>query len=123
MKTTTVLLSDGKRISWFNVNCVHFVKTKTGYEFTIYWKYKASVKKETVETTMQDNEINQYFARFGLVLFEDYYVNLGKILIITEDQIFGPLEKTKSRMVFIDGYELIKTTEATRWSWWKNTYL
>ncbi len=122
MKSTTVLVGT-KRISWFNTNCLTFKKVKTGYEFTVYWKYKASVKKETFETTMQENEINKYFARFGLVAFHEWYINLDKILIITEDQIFGPVEKTKVRIVLVDGFEINKTIEATAWSWWKMSYL
>ncbi len=123
MKSTTVLLSDSKRVSWFNVNCVRFEKTPTGYEFTVYWKYKASVKQEIFETTMSESEINPYFARFGLVPFMDYYVNLGKILIVTEDQIFGPVEKTKVRMVLVDGHEILVTVESIKWSWWKQTFM
>ncbi len=122
MKSTTVLIGN-KRVSWFNVNCVQFQKTDLGHEFTVYWKYKASVKKETFDTPMQESEINKYFARFGLVLFHDWYINLAKILLVSEEQIFGPVEKTRARIVFDNGYELIKVIESTWWSWWKQTYM
>ncbi len=123
MKSTTVLLSDGKRVSWFNVNCTLAEKTKDGYQFTVFWKYKAAVKKEVLLSTMTVSEINKYFEKFGLVAFNDYYVNLSKILIVTEDQLYGPVEKTKIRMVFIDGYEILVTMESTKWSWWKQTFM
>ncbi len=123
MKSTTVLLADGKRVSWFNVSYVQFKKTQDGYQFTVFWKYKSSIKSETFNSTMQDNEINKYFARFGFVVLEDYYINLSKIMIVTENQIYGPLEKTKFQLIFIDGLTLNKTQESTKWSWWKSTYM
>jgi ribulose kinase len=81
MKTTTVLIED-TRVSWFNVNCVHVNKTDTGYMFTIFWKYKAAIKRENIFTTMKEPELPKYFARYGLVKFQEWFVNLGKIMIM-----------------------------------------
>ncbi len=122
MKSTTVLLED-KRVSWFNVNCVRVEQLPDGYNFIVYWKYKASVREELFKTSMKPNEINKYFERFGLVALDDYYVNLSKILITTENQIFGPVEKSRIHMIFDNGYEINKVMEATKWSWWKQTFM
>ncbi len=128
MKSTTVLLADGKRVSWFNVSHVLVEPTPDGvvggYTFTIHWKYKASVKTETFTTPMLSIELNKYFARFGIVPLEkDLFINLAEIMIVTEEQLFGPVEKTIMSMVFRDGYEIKRKLESTKWSWWKQQYL
>ncbi len=124
MKSTTVLLGDGKRVSWFNVSHVDVLPTPEGYEFTIKWKYKASVKTEVFKAPMKAHELNKYFARFGIIPFEeDLFINLAEIMIVKEEQIFGPVEKTEVSMIFRDGYEIKRKIESTKWSWWKQQYL
>ena len=129
-KSTTVLLADGKRVSWFNVNYLEVVQIldengiKSGFEFIVKWKYKASIKSETFFSPMVQNELNKYFARFGIVpLTETVYVNLAKISIVTEEQIYGPIEKTRVKMIFVDGYQFQEKIDSAKWSWWKQTYL
>jgi RNA recognition motif-containing protein len=121
MKTTTVLIDD-VRVSWFNVNCVHVKKVQDGYIFTIFWKYKAAVKEEKIFTSMNEPELPKYFAKYGLIKFQNWYVNLSKIMIIKENIIYGPQEKTRVNIIFSDGYNITKTLIARDWSWWKQTY-
>jgi hypothetical protein len=121
-KTTTVLIED-TRISWFNTNCVHINETDDGFMFTVFWKYKASIKRKNIFTTMKENELPKYFEKYGLVKFQDYFINLGKIMIIDEESIFGPKEKAQVSIVFSDGYSITKVVDATEWSWWKKTYI
>ncbi len=125
MKSTTTLLSSGKRVSWFNVSYLKYRKLpkEEGYEFTIHWKYKAAIKKEIVTSPMATQELNKYFAKFGIVPLKDgVMVNLDNIMIIDEEPVHGPLEKTRVRMVFVDGFEIKEVMVATQWAWWKQTY-
>ncbi len=95
-----------------------------GYQFSIYWKYKASIKEEVFISPMQDSELNKYFARFGIVpLVEDIYVNLASIMTIDEEPVHGPVEKTRVSIVFRDGFQFKKVMAATQWTWFKSTYV
>ncbi len=124
MKTTTVLLADGKRISWFNTTHVRIYPIEGGYEFRVYWKYKASIKEEIFTSPMKENELNKYFARFGIIpLTKNLYVNLAKITIVKEEQVYGPVEKTRVEMIFVDGFQFKELIEASQWSWWKQSYM
>ncbi len=126
MKSTTVLLGNGKRVSWFNTSYVTVkeLPDKEGYEFTVYWKYKAAIKKEVFTSPMKTQELNQYFYKFGIVpLKKGVFINLDKILIIDEEQVFGPVEKTRVRIVFTDGFEFKELLVSTDWSWWKQSYV
>jgi hypothetical protein len=123
MKTTTVQMNDGKRVSWFNTSYVKITEVDAGYELKIYWKYKASIKSETIETTMSSREMLKYFNRFGLVPLEDYYINLSRIMFIDEEVIYGAIEKSRVHMVFTDGLEITKIVKAQDWSWWKQSYM
>ncbi len=126
MKTTTVLLASGKRVSWFNISYVKVNKLpgKEGYRFSIFWKYKASIKEETFDSPMHDNEVNKYFARFGIVPFVDnIYINLASVLTIDEEPVHGPVEKTRVSIVFRDGFKIIKVLESTQWAWFKTSYV
>jgi hypothetical protein len=122
-KARTVLFSDGKRVNLFEVTHFRTKKLKLGYEFTIYWKYKASIKEEIIRTDHASFDPSKYFKQFGFAPFtENIYVNLAKIMIIEEEQVFGPVEKTKVRIVFSDGFQIIEKLESTRWSWWKSSF-
>ncbi len=124
MKTTTVLLASGKRVSWFNVSYVKAVLVGDEYEFTIYWKYKAQIRKEIFTSPMKENQLNKYFASFGLVpLVDNVFINLSKVLMIDEEAVHGPVEKTRIRMVFTDGFEMSHVMVATQWAWWKQSYV
>jgi hypothetical protein len=123
MRTKTVQLADGKRVNWFDVSYTLVTKIQDGYEFTIYWKYKAAIKSETLSTTMADNEVNKYFSKFGLVKWDQYYINLDKVMLINEETIHGAIEKSSVEMVFVDGLYLKRKVPAQEWSWWKQLYV
>lgn len=122
MKTTTVLIED-VRVSWFNVNCVHYQPADDGFMFTIFWKYKAAIKRENIFTPMKANELSKYFEKFGLVKYQDYYVNLSKIMLIKEDPVYGPQDKTRVQLIFNDGFNIMKVLPSEEWSWWKQSYV
>jgi len=123
-------MADKKRVSWFNVSYVENKKLNItddgidGYEFTIRWKYKAQIRKETFRSGMKHNEINKYFAGFGLVpFFDDIMINTSKVLFMTEEQVFGPIEKTRVHITFTDGLELNGLIVSTQFSGWKQSFL
>ena len=121
MKANTIMMTNGVRVNWRQVSYFTYTKTDDGFEFKVKWKYKASIRTETL-ILKKDFNLNSYFKQYKIVLFNDLWVNLTKIMIIEEEAIHGPEEKTKVRMVFVDGFELIQTMPADKWARWKTTY-
>lgn len=117
-------MSNGIRINWMNTSYFTVESENADeYTFSVKWKYKASIMTEEIVLKKQNLHLQNYFKQFGIAaLNKDTYVNLGRILTIQETQVHGPVDKTLVRIVFVDGFELIRKIESTQWVWWKSTY-
>ena len=120
-KARTVMTQSGLRINWKRVSYFSLEATKEHYIVGIRWKYKASLRTEYINLNIE-TDLYKYFKQHGLVKFEDIYVNLNKILLIEEKAVHGPNEKTRVRLLFEDGFEVIRIFKSTDWVWWKTTY-
>jgi len=124
MRAKTTLTADGKRINWSQVTHIDLKREGGVLIGRFKWKYKASIKTEEVALNLKDTEIAKYFKHYNFApLTNDLYINLDKIMLIEEEQKFGPIEKTRVRMLFLDGFEVFKNVESVRWSWWKTSFL
>ena len=124
MRAKTILTADGKRINWHQITHVDLQREGGVLIGKFKWKYKASIKVEEIALNLKDTEIGKYFKRYNFApLTTEIYINLDKIMLLEENQIFGPTEKTKVRILFLDGFELYKVIESVRWSWWKTSFL
>jgi hypothetical protein len=120
------LMADGKRVNWNNISIlkVGTLETADGVSLEFRWKYKASIKTEITTWTGKNLELVKHFRPFNIVeLLDNIFINLNRILFVEEKSIHGPTEKTSIRMVFEDGLEINETFLATKWAWWKTTFL
>lgn len=123
LRTRTSLTSSGTRVNWKNTSYFEIKEGDGVYIIGIKWKYKASIKTETVEINIE-TDLYKYFKQFGLVQINPtIFINLNNILTIDEEQIHGPVEKTRIRFVFWDGFEITIVLQSTTWVWWKTTYM
>jgi len=120
LRARTVMTFSGTRVNWRNVSYFE-IKDTDSNTIGIKWKFKASIRTEIVEIN-PETDYYKYFKQYGLVKFEDTFVNLYKILTIDEEPVHGPIEHTKVRIVFTDGFELTRTLRSADWVWWKTTY-
>ena len=124
MKVKMMVTADRKRINWSQITSVSLSREDGVLIGKIKWKYKASIKTEEFALNLKDHEIGPYFKRVNFApLTTNLYVNVEKIMMIEEDQIFGAVEKTKVRMLFLDGFEISEKMEPAQWSWWKTSFL
>ncbi len=127
-RVRTQLMSDGKRVNWPAISFFFIEEIQKeenqGYTFFIKWKYKASIK--TIETcwTGKEIRIDEHFRKINIVRFKDnIFINLERLQIVEERPIHGPLEKTEVIFYFEDGLRLVERLPATKWAWWKNTFM
>jgi len=124
MRVRTTLTADGKRINWLEVTHIKLNREGGVLIGKIQWKYKASIKEEEIALNLKDGQIAEYFKNFKFApLTNNIYVNLSKIMLIEEEPTFGPIDTTKVRIVFTDGYQFQENIESNRWSWWKSSFL
>lgn len=120
----TFMMSDGLRVSWSNVSFANINEVDNGYEIEFQWKYKVSIRHE--KTFLEKSpglNIRDFFKRYGLVLLiPGLYINLKKIMVIQEEVQHGPIDYTKLRIVFVDGYELNTKMTSESWSWWRSNH-
>jgi len=125
LRTRTLLVGD-TRVNWNNVSYFELgddaEQPDVYYSIGIKWKYKASIKTEYLKLS-KETDLYAYFKRFDTVKLGRYYINLSKIITLSEENIHGPTEKTRIRLVFTDGFELVETINTDVWVWWKTTYI
>ena len=121
-------MSDGKRINWRSISYFYAESIEgtgeQGVEFTIKWKFKASIKSIRTTWTGTNLGLTNHFRKLSIVeLKDDLYVNLDRVQIVEEEAVHGPVEKVRVTMFFEDGLSIFVIFEATKWAWWKTTYL
>ncbi len=124
MKARLSLLDD-KRVNWMNITHTRILKVNDGFELSIYWRYKASIKQEIFLQRSTDlGQLNTYFQKFGFApMTPDLFINLSKIMILTEEQMFGAVERTRVKITFEDGFQINEVMESSNWSWFKQSFL
>jgi hypothetical protein len=118
-------MSNGVRINWNNIGYLDMVDNSAddGYTFIVRWKYKASIRREEIKLKKPNVTLFNYFKQYNLIeLFNGTFVNLSRIMLIEEKAVHGPQEMTLVRMVFLDGFELIKKIPADKWQSWKSLH-
>ncbi len=124
LKARTILMSNGIRINWRNIAYLEIDSQDTdGFSCIVKWKYKASIRSEVIELKKPDTNLVNYFKQYSIVqLTSECYVNLSRIMTISEETIYGPQDITQVRIVFLDGFEVIKKIPSEKWQWWKTNY-
>jgi hypothetical protein len=129
IRARTAVTLNNKRVSWKNVSYFTFKEGKeqnnTNIDIDIYWKYKASIISERVVMRFENNALRQkFFKNYGLILLvDDTFVNLEHILLIEEEVIHGANVDIKVRIVFRDGFEIVRRVPETNWLSWKRFYI
>ena len=126
MRSPVSLLANGKRVNWNQVTHVRAQKSidGDGYELKIYWRYKAAIREEIFKhMASNDGQLNEYFKGFGFApLNQGLFINLQKIMMVDEEQKYGPVEKTRIHIIFSDGMQIKETLESVQWSWFKKSF-
>jgi hypothetical protein len=120
------VMSDGKRMNWTSISYfwLEELTEEEGYSISFKWKYKASLKVMITKWTGKELNLQKHFRGFNVVELKDnFYINLNRVQMVEEEAIHGPVEKTKITIYFEDGLYLTQIFEATKWAWWKTTFL
>lgn len=132
VRARTVVSANGVRINWANVSYFDVstviekdpdtLEEKSEYQILVKWKFKASIISEDIRMSI-DTNLPRYMKTFGLIpLGSEKYINVSKILLINEEAIHGPIEKTRVRIVFTDGFEIKETLSTEHWVQWKQAH-
>jgi len=122
-RARTVLTKNGLRVNWRNIGYFTIQKRETDFLVEVKWKYKASIRTETIIVGDEQFKPTNYFKQYNFVpLTEDLFINLNNIMIIEEEPVHGPQEQVIIRVVLIDGFKISVKMTRERWIWWKQNY-
>jgi len=119
------LMKNGVRVNWSNVCFFRYRIIGDLFQIEFQWKYKVSIRNEFVTLNkMSRQDLAKYFVKWGLVPFgESSFINVNKILLIDEDEVIrGPIDYTKLRLVFTDGFEYREKLKSEYWTWWRSNH-
>ena len=114
---------DNYFINWRNVSYFDLTVKDGVYTACIRWKYKAAIIEEQVVIGEIQGPPAKHFKRYQLVpLGQEVFININKVLLVQEEPVENAVDKVKVRIVFTDGFQLIKKMDSEEWSNWKRAH-